>query len=58
MGNTFEVAEIADVQRNFEMLSLNDVRMAASAVQFDPTLHLRKVWSMIKTDASLREHYF
>jgi hypothetical protein len=58
MGNTLEMAEIADVHRNFEMLSLNDVRMAASAVQFDPALHLRKVRFMIKADASLRERHF
>ena len=58
MGNTFEMAEIADIHRNFQMLSLNDVRMAASAVQFDPALHLRKVWLMIKADPSFRERYF
>jgi len=56
MSNTFEMAEIEDVHRNFEMLSLNDVLMAASEVQFYPAPYLRKVWLMIKADASLREY--
>jgi hypothetical protein len=58
MSNAFEMAEIADVHRYFEMLFLNHVRMAASAVQFDAALYLRKVWFMIKADASLRKRHF
>ncbi len=57
MSDTFEMAEIAHVHRNFEVLSLNDVRMAASTVQLNPALHLCKVQHVIKADAFLRERH-
>ena len=58
MGNALEMTEIADVHRNLEMFSLDNVRMAAPAVQFDPAFHLHKVRFVIKADPSFGECHF
>lgn len=55
LSNALEMTEIADIERHLHVTTLNDVRMAAPAVEFNSTLHLAEVRLVVKGDAPLRD---
>ena len=55
MGNILEVAKKTDVHRDFRVIPLDDVRMAASAMQVDLAHRLIKMRSVVEHYTALRE---
>jgi hypothetical protein len=53
MWNTLEMAEEAYIHGNLEVLSLHNIRMAASAMELYPPFHFRKMRLVIKGDTKL-----
>ena len=57
MRHPFEVTEEADIHRDLQVLALNNIRMAASAVKFHIPFHLAEMFFMIEGDASFCKDY-
>ncbi len=55
MSNAFEMTEIADIERHLHVITLNDVRMAAPAVELNSTLHLAEMQLVVKGDPPFRD---
>jgi hypothetical protein len=56
MRCTFKMTEETDIQGNLHMLSLNNIRMAASAVKFYISFHLSEMFFVIEGYSSFCEN--
>ena len=57
MGYSLEMAEVAHIHRNLDVRSLDDIGVAAPAMECYAPFHLRKVGFVIKGDAPLSKRH-